>query len=278
MMPGATLCNCKTLLLMGIVNLTSDSFSGGSFTSPESAVTHAEQLLADGADILDIGAESTRPGASEVPAEEEIRRLTPVVTALIARYPDIVISIDTRHSQTAEKMLSLGARIINDVSALRFDSEMTAVLKKYPASRLVLCHSRGEPGNMELEKFCIYGKSVADTVCDELLETAESSGIDRQRIIFDPGFGFAKTPVQQMEMMRDAEIFVKRLGTVLFGISRKSFLGKVTGENTPARRNGSTLAAELHLAKCGASILRTHDVKQLCDALKFRHALEEISK
>ena len=278
MLPGANDRNKNSLLLMGIVNVTDDSFSGGGFLSSDCAVNHSLQLLADGADILDIGAESTRPGALEVPAEEEIKRLTPVVTSLLEKYPDTVISIDTRHSQTAEKMLELGAKIINDVSGLKFDSRMTDVLKKYPESKLVLCHSRGEPDNMMLKEHCSYGSDVVETICSELLEAAEKSGLSRERIIFDPGFGFAKTPEQQLNMLQRSKVFVERLGQVLFGISRKSFLGKITGEDNPVRRSGSTLAGELHLVSCGAAILRTHDVKQLHDALIVLKAIREDSK
>ena len=278
MLPGANDRNKNSLLLMGIVNVTDDSFSGGGFLSSDCAVNHSLQLLADGADILDIGAESTRPGALEVPAEEEIKRLTPVVTSLLEKYPDTVISIDTRHSQTAEKMLELGAKIINDVSGLKFDSRMTDVLKKYPESKLVLCHSRGEPDNMMLKEHCSYGSDVVETICRELLEAAEKSGLSRERIIFDPGFGFAKTPEQQLNMLQRSKVFVERLGQVLFGISRKSFLGKITGEDNPVRRSGSTLAGELHLVSCGAAILRTHDVKQLHDALIVLKAIREDSK
>ena len=278
MLSGANDRNKNSLLLMGIVNVTDDSFSGGGFLSSECAVNHALQLLSDGADILDIGAESTRPGALEVPAEEEIKRLTPVVTSLLEKYPDTVISIDTRHSQTAEKMLELGAKIINDVSGLKFDSRMTDVLKKYPESKLVLCHSRGEPDNMMLKEHCSYGSDVVETICRELLEAAENSGLSRERIIFDPGFGFAKTPEQQLNMLQRSNVFVERLGQVLFGISRKSFLGKITGEDNPVRRSGSTLAGELHLVSCGAAILRTHDVKQLHDALIVLKAIREDSK
>lgn len=261
---------------MGIVNLTCDSFSGGGFLSADDAVKHALALLDDGADILDIGAESTRPGASEIPAEEEIRRLTPVVSALLEKHPDILLSIDTRHSRTAESMLRLGAKIINDVSGLRFDPDMTEVLKKYPQSRIVLCHSRGTPENMTESRFTDYPSGVVQTICDELLAAAEASGIAQERFIFDPGFGFAKTPEQQLEMMRDAEIFTGRLKNVLFGISRKSFIGKATGEDDPVRRNGSTLAGELFLASCGAAVLRTHDVRQLRDALKFLSKIREV--
>ena len=278
MFSGANFRNRDSLLLMGIVNVTDDSFSGGGSLSSESAVNHALQLLSDGADILDIGAESTRPGALEVPAEEEIKRLTPVVTSLLEKYPDTVISIDTRHSQTAEKMLEAGVKIINDVSGLKFDFNMADVLKKYPESKLVLCHSRGEPDNMMLKEHCSYDSDVVETICSELLDAAEKSGLSRERIIFDPGFGFAKTPGQQLDMLQRSEVFVERLGKVLFGISRKSFLGKITGENDPVRRNGSTLAGELHLASCGAAILRTHDVKQLHDALTVLKAIREDSK
>lgn len=278
MFSGANFRIKDSLLLMGIVNVTDDSFSDGGFLSSESAVNHALQLLSDGADILDIGAESTRPGASEVPADEEIKRLTPVVKSLLEKYPDTVISIDTRHSQTAEKMLELGVKIINDVSGLKFDSGMVDVLKKYPESKLVLCHSRGTPDNMMSETLCSYGSDVVETICDELLEAAEKSGLSRERIIFDPGFGFAKTPEQQLDMLRRSDIFVERLGKVLYGISRKSFLGKITGESIPVRRNGSTLAGELHLVSCGAAILRTHDVKQLHDALTILKAIREDSK
>lgn len=275
MFSGTNFRQKDSLLLMGIVNVTGDSFSDGGFLSPESAVNHALQLLSDGADILDIGAESTRPGATEVPAEEEIRRLMPVVTSLLEKYPDTIISIDTRHSQTAEKMLESGVKIINDVSGLEFDSRMVDVLKKYPASQLVLCHSRGEPDNMMSEIHCTYDSDVVETICRELLEAAEKSGLSRERIIFDPGFGFAKTPEQQLDMLRRSEIFVERLGKVLFGISRKSFLGKLTGESIPIRRNGSTLAGELHLISCGAAIIRTHDVRQLRDALTVSRAIRE---
>ena len=278
MFSGANFRKKDSLQLMGIVNVTGDSFSDGGFLSSESAVNHALQLLSDGADILDIGAESTRPGALEVPAEEEIRRLTPVVTSLLEKNPDTVISIDTRHSQTAEKMLESGVKIINDVSGLKFDPRMVDVLKKYPASQLVLCHSRGEPDNMMSEIHCSYDSDVVETICREQLEAAEKSGLPRDRIIFDPGFGFAKTPEQQLDMLRRAEIFIERLGKVLFGISRKSFLGKLTGESIPIRRNGSTLAGELHLVSCGAAMIRTHDVRQLHDALTIFTAIREGSK
>ena len=265
--------NAKRPLLMGIVNATGDSFSEGALSSPDSAAERALRLLEDGADWLDIGGESTRPGAAEIPAEEEIRRLSGPVRRILERAPRTVISVDTRHAETAERMLELGAKVINDVSMLRFDPRMAEVLAAHPESMLVLCHSRGTPADMRSEAWLDYGADVVGTVCGELLAAARRSGIGMKRILFDPGFGFAKSVEQQLEMMRRAGEFVQKLGKVLFGISRKSFIGAVTGESVPAKRLGGTLAGELHLASCGAAVIRTHDVKMLRDALALREAV-----
>ena len=267
------LLNGKKPLLMGIVNATGDSFSEGVLSSPDSAAERALRLLGQGADLLDIGGESTRPGSAEIPPQEEIRRLSCVVRRVLEAVPGAVLSIDTRHAETAEKMLEAGARIINDVSMLRFDPRMKDVLRAHPESLLVLCHSRGTPADMRDAKYLDYGDDVVSAVCGELLAAAERSGIDASRIIFDPGFGFAKSVDQQLEMMRRAGEFAARLGNVLFGISRKSFIGSVTGESDPAERRGGTLAGELHLAACGAAVIRIHDVKMLRDALVFRAAV-----
>ncbi|MBQ9500637.1 MAG: dihydropteroate synthase [Lentisphaeria bacterium] len=265
--------NGKKPLLMGIVNATGDSFSEGALSSPDSAAERAFRLLEAGADWLDIGGESTRPGAAEIPAEEEIRRLSGPVRRILERSPETVVSVDTRHAETAEKMLELGAKVINDVSMLRFDPHMAEVLAAHPRSMLVLCHSRGTPADMRSATYLDYGADVVGTICDELLDAARRSGIGMERILFDPGFGFAKSVEQQLEMMRRADEFVRRLGNVLFGISRKSFIGAVTGESVPAERLGGTLAGELHLASCGAAVIRTHDVKMLRDALVLRAAV-----
>ena len=265
--------NAKKPLLMGIVNATGDSFSEGALSSPDSAAERALRLLEDGADWLDIGGESTRPGAAEIPAKEEIRRLSGPVRRVLEHSPRTVISIDTRHAETAEKMLELGARVINDVSMLRFDPRMAEVLAAHSNAVLVLCHSRGTPADMRSAACLDYGGDIVNTICDELLAAAQRSGIGMERILFDPGFGFAKSVEQQLEMMRRADEFVRRLGTVLFGISRKSFIGAVTGESEPAGRLGATLAGELHLASCGAAVIRTHDVKMLRDALTLRQAV-----
>lgn len=261
-------------LLMGIVNVTGDSFSEGGLSAPETAVERALQLLADGADILDIGGESTRPGAEDVTGKVEISRLSPVISEILRQAPDAVISVDTRRAGTAGEMLGLGAKIINDVSMLRFDPEMPEVLRENPESILVLCHSRGTPQNMRFPEFCRYDGDVVEIVCNELLEAAEKSGVSRERIWFDPGFGFAKTVEQQIVMMQGTARMVKRLGNVLAGISRKSFIGEITGEKDPALRTGGTLAGELHLASCGAAVIRTHNVRMLRDALKMKYTVE----
>lgn len=265
----------KKPLLMGIVNSTGDSFSEGGLSSPESALKRAFLLLEEGADILDMGGESTRPGAPEITPEEEIRRLLPVVTGVLEKKPETVISIDTRHARTAEEMLAAGARIINDVSMLRHDPEMVDVLNKFPESILVLCHSRGVPENMQEPRFLDYGTDIVKTVSAELLAAAEASGLRKERIIFDPGFGFSKTFEQNMILMRKADQLVRRLGPVLFGISRKSFVGMVTREAEPAERVGGTVAGELHLCRSGGVVIRTHNVKVLRAALLMQQALQE---
>lgn len=273
-MPGV-LTKTKRPLLMGIVNVTGDSFSEGSLSSPGTAVERALRLLEEGADLLDIGAESTRPGAAEVSASTEIERLDRVLDALWEKAPGTIVSIDTRHAETARKMIEKRAAFINDVSMLRFDPEMAEVLKSSPETGVILCHSRGTPETMNEGVYRDYGKDTVQCICDELAASVEKAGLSRDRVIFDPGFGFAKSFEQQLDMLRHAGRFVSLLGNVLFGISRKSFIGELTGEKDPALRSGGTLAAELHLAGCGAQIIRTHNVKMLKDALAVAGALKD---
>ena len=242
-------------LIMGIVNATGDSFSEGARSDQKSALDRALKLIDDGADIIDIGGESTRPGAETVAVDVEIERISGLLKELRSRRPDIPVSVDTRNSATAEEALKLGAKYINDVSMLRNSKDMAAVAAKYGAY-LVICHSRGTPETMKNPEFCCYPDGVR-------------AGVDPDKIIYDPGFGFAKNFEQHIEMLREAKEF-SSLGRVLVGVSRKSFLGTATGESVPANRSGATLAAELHLAGCGVDIIRTHNVKQLKDALKIK--------
>lgn len=259
--------------LMGIVNTTGDSFSEGALSSSKDALARALRLLEDGADMLDLGGESTRPGAIEVPEQEEIRRLGTLVSELKKRHPEIPVSVDTRHAETARLMLDMGADIINDVSMLRFDRKMADVIAENKKSIIILCHSRGTPQNMNLPEHCNYGSSVLRTVCKELEEAAASSGIEPERIWFDPGFGFAKTVEQQLELLRETKRFTGNFPCTVYGVSRKSFIGKITGVENPQERTAGTLACELYLAGCGVNVIRTHNVKALKEALAVQNAI-----
>ena len=263
-------------LIMGIVNATGDSFSEGPGSAPESALDRALRLLADGADLLDIGGESTRPGAREIPPEEEIDRILPVIRGVRAACPDAVLSVDTRKSEVAAAAIECGVEIINDVSMLRYDAALARVTAEGGAA-LVLSHSRGTPETMRSFAYHDYGADVVATVAAELAaakRTALEAGVAEENLIFDPGIGFAKTPEQDWELLRRSGEF-RRLGPVLVGMSRKSFLGKFLNRPDPADRLGGTIAAALHLAGCGVEILRVHDVRQLRDALLVRAKLQE---
>ncbi len=263
-------------LIMGIVNATGDSFSEGPGSAPESALDRALRLLADGADLLDIGGESTRPGAREIPPEEEIDRILPVIRGVRAACPDAVLSVDTRKSEVAAAAIECGVEIINDVSMLRYDAALARVTAEDGAA-LVLSHSRGTPETMRSSAYHDYGADVVATVAAELAaakRTALEAGVAEENLIFDPGIGFAKTPEQDWELLRRSGE-LRRLGPVLVGMSRKSFLGKFLNRPDPADRLGGTIAAALHLAGCGVEILRVHDVRQLRDALLVRAKLQE---
>lgn len=259
-------------LVAGIVNATGDSFSEGRASAPESAPARALRLLADGADWLDVGGESTRPGSDEILPPEETRRLLPLIDTVMASRPDMVISVDTRHAKTARRCLEHGARVINDVSMLRHDPEIAAATAEHDAM-LIICHSRGTPADMQSGAYFDYGADVAETVAQELAEAAEfavSSGVGRDRLWFDPGFGFAKTVEQNFELARNIDK-VRKLGRLFVGVSRKSFIGKVSGVESPAERLPGTLAMELYFAE-RAEVLRTHDVAALRQALAV-HAM-----
>ncbi len=259
--------------IMGIVNATGDSFSEGAASAPANAGERAAALIGAGADIIDIGGESTRPGADEIAPAEELERVLPVLRRIRAQYPTLPISVDTRHGVTAAAVLAAGADIINDVGMLR-DAEMAAAVARSNAV-LVLCHSRGTPLTMNAPEWLDYGPDPVATVAGELRNRAAAAleaGVRPERIWYDPGCGFAKTAEQNWELIRRvAEL--TGLGPVLVGVSRKSFIGRLTGEPDPLRRLGGTLATELCLARSGVRIIRTHAVRELRDALKV---LEEI--
>ena len=249
--------------LFGILNLTPDSFSdGGAHTaSPESSLEFAAQLVADGADALDLGAESTRPGSGAVPANEEIRRLLPALKLIRARFPDLFLSVDTRKADVADAALAAGADCVNDVSGLQFDPRMPDVVAAHHAA-LIIMHMRGTPETMQAPENLVYDDLIAD-VSAFLLDAAGHAvraGVDPARIMLDPGVGFSKNDEQNMALIRRAAEF-RKLGFPLFyGISRKGFIGRMYGIPCPADRDDATAQLQLDLCRAGVEALRVHNV------------------
>ena len=250
--------------IMGIVNASGESFSERGRSSADSALARALAHLDCGADILDIGGESTRPGAKETAKDLELNRVMPVIRNLRKVHPEVVLSVDTRHGEVALAALQQGVQIINDVSMLRHSPEIADMVAKYGAA-LILSHSRGIPENMQSAEYCNYPDGVAQTVARELAyarDKALRSGVKAENIILDPGFGFAKDSEQCWELLANLEK-VAPLSNLMIGVSRKSCLGAVTGESDPAKRVGETLAVELTVAAKGIGIIRTHGVREL---------------
>ncbi len=251
---------------MGILNVTPDSFSdGGLFFDAGRAIEHGRELVAAGAEVLDVGGESTRPGAEPVPVEEELRRILPVVEGLAGLAP---VSIDTSKAEVAAAAIDAGARIVNDVTALRGDPEMAEVCAG-TGVEVILMHMLGEPRTMQDGPS--YGDVVSE-VRDFLLERAEAveaAGISRERIWIDPGIGFGKTVGHNLELLRRTDRFVATGYPVLVGPSRKAFIGLIDG-SPEADRTGGTVAACLAAADGGAEMVRVHDVEPVVQALKVR--------
>lgn len=261
-------------LIMGIVNATGDSFSEGEHSLPGTALDRALRLLDEGADLLDIGGESTRPGAVEIPFAEEITRVVPLVRELRRLRPSAKLSVDTRKSQVATAVLEYQIEIINDVSLLRFDPALAEVTAAGGAA-LVLTHSRGTPQNMRDSVWFDYGDDLMRTITFELKNAAQraiAGGMSANNLIFDPGFGFAKRPEQDWEILKRIDE-LHELGPVLAGLSRKSMLGWLLQQPNAAERLAGTIAASLFLADRGIEIIRVHDVRQIGDALKVRKQL-----
>jgi dihydropteroate synthase len=256
-------------LVMGIVNVTPDSFSdGGLFLDADAAIAHGRELLAEGADVVDIGGESTRPGAEPVEPDEEIRRVVPVIEALAA--DGARISIDTTKSDVARRALEAGATIVNDVSAFRFDPELAAVTAEAGAT-CVLMHMLGEPRTMQLDPR--YAEVVSDVKAflEERLEHAVGEGVPEGKIWLDPGIGFGKTVEHNLELIARLDEIVAIGRPVVFGASRKSFLGKLTGRQVDERLAG-TIASNIIAHERGARVFRVHDVAATVDALKVATA------
>ncbi|MFC0408087.1 dihydropteroate synthase [Roseomonas elaeocarpi] len=256
--------------VMGILNVTPDSFSdGGLHATPEAAIAAGRAMLAAGADLLDIGAESTRPGAAPVTVEEECRRLIPVVEALAG---EGIVSVDTRHALTMRRALEAGARMINDVAALREPGALEAVAGSECA--VVLMHMPGlDPATMQ--ERARYDDVVAEVVrfLAERIAACEAAGIARHRILADPGIGFGKTMEHDLELLRRLPVLHALGCRVLLGASRKKFIGRITGEAVAARRLGGSLAVALAGDAAGASVIRVHDVPDTVQALRMVEAM-----
>ncbi len=266
---GADLSLDKPVII-GILNVTPDSFSdGGHLPTVEAAIEHGEQLTAHGARLLDVGGESTRPGATPVPAEEEIARVVPVISGLVKRGFGAV-SVDTRKAAVARAALDAGAAIVNDVSGLHFDPALAAVVARAEVG-LILMHMRGTPATMD--DLANYAH-VAPEVAAELATTAEKAeraGIARERIVVDPGFGFAKTATQNFRLLDELATIVALGYPVAVGLSRKRFLGAATGRPVEERDRATAVACAL-AAERGARLFRVHDVALTREALALAGA------
>ena len=258
--------------IMGVLNVTPDSFSdGGRYLEPSRALAHAEELIDAGADIIDVGGESTRPGSDPVPLDVELNRVTPVIRGLAGMGTRVAISIDTWKSEVAERALDLGAHVVNDISALQFDPKLAGLACRYKAG-LVISHIKGTPKNMQADP--AYEDAVTE-IRDFLAAAAAKAldaGVDRRSIVVDPGIGFGKRLEHNLAIL-------KRLGEiadlgypVLIGPSRKSFIGALTGAPVNERLWGTLAAAALGVAH-GASIVRVHDVKEARQALAVADAV-----
>lgn len=257
-------------LVMGIVNVTPDSFSdGGRYVEPAAALAQARRLRAEGADLLDLGGESTRPGAAAVSAEEEWRRLAPVLEALAAEGAGgALLSVDTTKAAVARRALELGAHIINDISALTADPAMAGVARDFQAG-VVLMHLQGTPRTMQQAPH--YDDVVAE-VCGYLagrLAALAAAGLDPARLAVDPGIGFGKSVEHNLQLLAHLDRLAALGRPVLVGVSRKSFLGRLTGREAPGERLAGSLAAAMYALQRGAHIIRVHDVKESCDVAKL---------
>ena len=250
---------------MGVVNVTPDSFSdGGSFFATDAAVAHGRRLAGEGADQLDVGGESTRPGAEPVSQQEELRRVLPVVEAL-AGDVSAAISIDTTKAGVAQAALAVGATIVNDVSALRFDPTMVEVVAERGAV-CCLMHMRGDPRTMQREPRYDDVVAEVEAFLEQRLAFAVAAGIAESDVWLDPGIGFGKTLEHNLELLRRLDEIARIGRPVVVGTSRKSFLGRLTGRSEGERVPG-TIATSVLAYERGASVFRVHDVAELRDAL-----------
>jgi dihydropteroate synthase len=269
--------NCKGQLLdlsvpkvMGIINVTPDSFfDGGKLTNTDAVLQHAERMLNEGADILDLGGMSSRPGAEIISAEEELKRVIAPLKSLVQHFPNAIISVDTIHAKVAEESLGIGAHIINDISAGRFDEGMLSVVSKHRAPFIIM-HMKGLPSDMQREP---RYENVTTEVMDffaERIEACRKTGINDT--ILDPGFGFGKSIAHNYTLLRNLSYFAQLNLPLVAGVSRKGMICKVLGINPEDALNGTTIVNTIALMR-GAHILRVHDVKEAKEAIKVVQTL-----
>jgi dihydropteroate synthase len=255
-------------LVMGVLNATPDSFSdGGLFANPDRALERALRMMDAGADLIDVGGESTRPDAPPVDEATELARVLPVIERLHSRNIG-PISIDTTKAQVALQALETGASIVNDVSAMRFDPDMRRVVAEKGAA-VILMHMRGRPQEMQKGEL-VYEGGVVEAVKRSLQQAIADSGVPQELIAVDPGIGFGKTVEQNLELLKNLRSF-RELGPVLVGTSRKSFIGKITGREVGSRLFGTAATVALSIA-AGADIVRVHDVEEMIDVVAIADA------
>jgi len=259
-------------LVMGVLNVTPDSFSdGGEFLSVDSAVSHAQKMIAVGADMLDIGGESSRPGAGKVSDEEEAARVIPVIERIRAE-SDIPLSVDTTKSSVAEKALACGADFVNDISAGLFDEAMIPLVAEKNAG-YILMHMRGTPQTMQKNpEYDDVVNEVAEFLVDRI-EFCIEAGIKRERLLIDPGIGFGKTVEHNLALLTNIDELTSIGVPVVIGTSRKSFIEKIAGEAPPHNRLGGSLASAVYAVEHGASVVRVHDVAETKQALEVLHSI-----
>ncbi len=255
---------------MGVVNITPDSFSdGGLFFSTQQAIAHANRLISEGVDILDIGGESTRPGSQQVTIDEELKRIVPVVEALVDS--GVPISVDTSKSEVMKHAIAAGAQMINDVHALRNPHALDAVAS-HAHVKICLMHMQGTPQNMQVNPQYQDIVTEVKTFLQQRIQLAETWGISKDRLVIDPGFGFGKTLQHNLTLLNQLDKFSELEVPILAGLSRKSMLGAITGNEVHQRLHESVAAALLAVIK-GARIVRVHDVKASKDALAIYRAM-----
>ena len=267
--------------VVGIVNVTPDSFSdGGRLASPDDVRRHVDRLITEGADVIDIGGESTRPRAVAVPEAEELRRLMPVIAAVHRDHPEVPISVDTVKAGVAEEAIAAGASIVNDVSAFRLDPQMPALCARLGAG-VILMHSRGDVSTMASFAHANYGKDVMGEVVSELLpatDRATDCGIARDRIVLDPGIGFAKRREHSLAVLAQLRRLAILGFPVLVGVSRKRFIGEITRVDLAAERVFGTVGANVAALERGARLFRVHDVRASRQALDVAWAIMQTER